>query len=221
VSRRFKIAIGVIVLAFVGLLAIWPAFLMPPPVYASVYGWRYPKVTACGDATLTDAGPGAADDRYVVDYGWLPLDAEIEKTLQLCVLPREWMAVGLEVDLPGEERPDMAVKRVKEHTLRGLELGIAVTDRNGRTVVSHKGALGGWTWSYGYPPLSAFVYAIDSMFAPTGRQTYVLHVSVLPGASVTGTRGRLLVKGGGWKAASPPFDRAVQRPQDLRATSWP
>ena len=219
-SRRLKITAGAIALAFVGLLAIWPAFIMPPAVYELIYGWRYPKARGCGDATLTDAGPGAADDRYVIDFGFLPLDAEIEKTVQLCALPREWMAVGLALDLPAEERQDIEVERFKKHTVHGAELGISVTDRNGRTVVSHKGALGGWTWSYG-PPTSAFVYATDSMFAPTGRQTYMLHVSVLPGASVTGARGRLLVKGGGWKAASPPFDRAVQRPQDLRATSWP
>jgi transposase len=78
-----------LLLACIGLLAIWPAFLMPRGLYELVYGWRYPKVRDCGDAILTDSGPGASADRYVADYGYLPLDAETEMTFRLCALPRD------------------------------------------------------------------------------------------------------------------------------------
>jgi hypothetical protein len=220
VSRRLKITVGAIVLAFGGLWAIWPVFLLPPAVYDLVYGWRYPKVRPCGDATLTDAGPGAADDRYVIDFGFLPLDAETDKTFQLCALPREWMAVGLDLELPGGQPLDVEVERSKEQTLHSVELSVSLADRNGRVVISRAGALGGWTWSYGYPRGSAFVYSRDSMFAPKRRQTYMLHVAVLPG-NATGARGRLLVRGGGWKAASPPFDSTVETLRDLRAAARP
>jgi len=220
VSRRRKIAVGAIVLAFVGLLAIWPAFLMPYGLYELVYGWRYPQVRACGDAMLTDAGPGAAGERYVIDLGNLPLDSQVEKTCRLCALPREWMAVGLKLDLPGEDRLDVEVERFRKNTLHGAELTVSVTDHNGRTVVAHKGALGvDWIWSYGYPPASAFVYATDSMFAPTSREPYTLHVAVAPGALVVDARAHLLLTGGGWKAASPPRYRAVEKLRDLRAGS--
>lgn len=169
---------------------------------------------------LTDAGPGAADERYVIDLGNLPLDSPIEKTFKLCALPREWMAVGLKLDLPGEDRLDVEVERFKKNTLHGVEFAVSIADHNGRAVVAHKGALGvDRIWSYGYAPASAFVYATDSMFSPTSRQPYTLHVAVVPGARVVDARAHLLVTGGGWKTSSPPFDRAVEKLRDLRAAS--
>jgi hypothetical protein len=49
-------AVAAVALACIGLLAIWPAFLMPRALYEVVYGWRYPKARNGGDAILTDTG---------------------------------------------------------------------------------------------------------------------------------------------------------------------
>lgn len=103
-SRRLRITIGAIVLAGVAALAVWPPFLMPSRLYEIIYGWRYPIVRSCGDGTLTDRGPGASADRYVVDYGHLALGTAIESTLTLCPLPRDWMVLGLEYELQEEDR---------------------------------------------------------------------------------------------------------------------
>jgi len=205
-STGTKITVAVLALACVGLLAVWPAFLMPRSLYALVYGWRYPKVRDCGDAVLTDNGPGSSADRYVADYGYLQLDTETELTLSLCTLPREWMALGLALELPGQDKLDDEVREFRTDRIRAVEVAASLTDESGRAVFTHNGPLGDrWTWSYGYPPASAFIYADDTMFVPELRKAYEVRISISPAESSTGIRARLVVKGGGWKAPLPPL----------------
>ena len=206
-SLRPKIILAALVAACIGLLAIWPAFLMPRALYELVYGWRYPKVRDCGDAILTDTGPGASADRYVADYGYLSLDAEIDRTFRLCALPREWMVLGLALELPGEDKLHVEVEQFRTGRVRAVEVAVSVTDESGRAVFAHNGPLGDhWVWSYGYPPASAFIYAYDTMFVPQPRRAYELRISISPSDSSTGTRARLIVTGGGWKAPSAPVE---------------
>ena len=196
-----------VTLAFIGLLAIWPAFLMPHALYQLVYGWRYPTIRACGDATLTDAGPASSADRYVADYGYLPLDAETNLRFKLCALPREWMVLGLDLELPGQDKLGTEIEQFRTGRVSAVEVAISLTDESGRAVVAHDGPLEDhWIWSYGYPPASAFLYAQDTMFVPQSRAAYELRISIWPSDSSTGTRARLVVKGGGWKAPPPPDD---------------
>ena len=203
-SLRLKIALAALALVGIGVLAVWPAFLMPRGLYELVYGWRYPKDQECGDAIFTDAGPRVAGDRYVADYGYVGLDAETEMTLNLCALPREWMVLGLTLELPGNDKLPIEVEQFKEDRVRDVEVAVSLTDENGRTVLAHDGPLGDhWVWSYGYSPASAFIYAYDTMFVPQSREAYELRISISPSASSTDTRARLVVKGGGWKAPSP------------------
>jgi len=190
--------------------------MMPRGLYQVIYGWRYPTVRDCGDAVLTDVGPGAAGDRYVADFGYLAFGAETETTFKLCALPREWMALGLDVELPGKDRLDVEVNQFKEGTLHDVKVAVSLADQNGRTVLTHEGALGeSWVWSYGSALNSAFVYNQYTMFIPRRGQTYELRVSVVPADRSTDARARLVVNGGGWKAASPPSDGDVETVRDL------
>lgn len=178
---------------------------MPTGLQRLVDARRYPSVRSCGDAAFSDAGPDAVD-RYVADYGDLSLDAATDVTFKLCALPKEWMAVGLTIELPGQQKSHIEVEQLKS-SVYDVRVELSVRDDGGRVVFAHGGFLGSrWVWSYGYPPTSAFVYAYDTMFVPRPGATYELHVSVAPNGNATDTRARLVVKGGGAEAPLPATD---------------
>lgn len=216
-SRRLKIALVVGVVAAVGALAIWPPFLMPSGLYEIVYGWRYPVVRECGDGTLTERGPAVSSDRYVVDFGYVSLDRQTESTLVLCGLPRDWMVLGLEYEVPEEARSALDAGELSDIGIHDVEVGASVAEHeSGITIVSHEGQLGNqWIWSHGHPTRPAFLYSSDTMFAPTAGRTYEIRIAVAPGDNSTDARARLLVKGGGWKSNQPPSDPSVRRLRDL------
>ncbi|HET8698501.1 MAG TPA: hypothetical protein VFO94_13495 [Gammaproteobacteria bacterium] len=123
-------------------------------------------------------------------------------TFELCGLPKEWMAVGLTVGLPGKDATHIEVEQFKSKVY-DVRVELSLTDDGGRLVFRHGGLLGRWVWSFGYPPTSAFIYAYDTMFVPRPGAVYKLHVSISPNGNSTDARARLLVRGGGAEAPAP------------------
>ena len=72
-KRRFLVGfaallIVAIVSLAVGVYSLPPQFL-PESVYQLKFGGMYPASRSVGDGTLTDYGPRAGIDRYVIDLG--------------------------------------------------------------------------------------------------------------------------------------------------------
>ena len=192
--------------------------MMPPWLYESIYGWHYPKVSECGDALLTDSGPGFSSDQYVVDYGPLSFNETTDITVRLCELPREWMFAGLEVELAGEDGFAGEIEQFREGNLQAVDVTISIRTQEGRPVTSNRGALGArqaWYWSSGENNRSTFIWGDGTAFLPRHGQAYELGISILPSNEETDLRARLLVKGGGWKAPVLPSDQAVETLKDL------
>lgn len=163
------------------------------------------------------AGPAVSSDRYVVDFGYVSLDRQTEHTLMLCGLPRDWMVLGLEYEVPEEARSALDAGELSDIGIYDVEVDASVTEHeSGITIVSHEGQLGNqWIWSHGHPMRPAFLYSLDTMFAPTAGRTYRIRIVVSPGGNPTDARARLLVKGGGWKSNQPPADPSGERSRDL------
>jgi len=181
---------------------------------AGCYEARY-----SGDGKLTDDGPFAASERFVLDLGELNVTQPNTRTYRMASLPQETLTLGLDVIAPTgellyETRPIRAVVR------------FLLLDEKGRTVVDEAANLDEWVWSWGARERTSFVYRRGSTrdvpigggaveveltgqktdegwgtyFKPRRNGSYILRVEVQRGdpASVN-YRTVVRARGGGWK----------------------
>ena len=188
--------------ASVVLLALWPAVLMPNLIYQVVYGWRYPDVRACGDATATDYGPRAAYNRVIVELKEIDLGAEGAYSFSLCELPDEQLTFGLVLPLPERtrERPDI-VGEAKSSDVGTVKVELSIIDEEGQLLFSHGGQLEEWIWGYGAtsPDGAAFIYPLRLRFTPNKARNYQLELAISPGLQRVAVKAQLMASGGGWK----------------------
>jgi hypothetical protein len=192
-SRKTVLAGASLILVLATGLFVWPAFMMPDWLYGAVYGWRYPKVWRCGSAIVTDAGPGEATSRYTLDLGTVSLDQSSILEFQVCDLPAERFACGLEIFLSKLSQWDAEWSSTKN-----ARVSMRLRDSTDRLVFDSAGVLGGgWTWSGPYGG-SAFVYG-NTIFEPHPKDTYRLTLAIAPGGAPSGLTAKIVMRGGGWK----------------------
>lgn len=163
---------------------------------AAVVGCN-PMAQYTGDGKLTDLGPSAATDRYVLDLGPIPLKTPTSMTFKLTNLPKEEFVIGIEIRLPassgGKIDPD-SINPVVSLTLLG---------EDGKALITKEGKLSDWTWSIHSPGSNAFVYGrgeSETYFTPVPGKRYELILNVKqPDRSTVSYTALLVAKSGGWK----------------------
>jgi hypothetical protein len=182
----------------------------------------YPRTRDVGDGRLTDKGPDAAIDRYVVDLGPVDLATPGTMTYRVSGLPRdESFAVGLQITAA-----DTSIA-VKDSGPLDTLVTLKMLNEASEMIVEERGPLSTWGWTYRRDrPHEAFVYRagraekapIDSkihtyrrldvkpdggwgsIFTPRGRGRYSVTLEVEPGSEgAVPVEARLQMRGGGWK----------------------
>jgi len=145
-----------------------------------------------GDGRLTDNGPSAATDRYVLDLGPVSLKTPASATFKLKNLPKTDFVLGIELRSPskieqGSINPVVAISLIED----------------GKTIVSKEAKLNDWTWSIHSPGSYAFVYGREKSathFTPTPGKSYELTLRVKePDRGSANYTAALVAKSGGWK----------------------
>lgn len=146
-----------------------------------------------GDGRLTDKGPTAATDRYVLDLGQVSLKAPTTATFKLRNLPKTEFVVGIEFRSPSS--------KIEQEAINPL-VGITLLE-NGKAIISKEGKLSDWTWSIHSPGNYVFVYGRDqasTYFTPTPEKNYELTLRVKePDRGNANYTAALVAKSGGWK----------------------
>lgn len=203
----------VLLIALIG-AAIWslPPQFLPEPIYRLKFGHLYPSTRAVGDGTLSDVGPAAGIDRYVVDLGLLSNDEQIETSFVLSNLPPVEMNIGF--DVIGE--PSSGSLLFEKPSIGWVNLEVART--SGERVIVEEGELSDWIWS---GPLHiknyAFVYKYDAttstieprlsergrgtIFTPNPTDSYRISIRAKwKPTTPEQYKIRLRLKGGGWQS---------------------
>lgn len=146
-----------------------------------------------GDGRLTDNGPSAATDRYVLDLGQVSLKAPVSAKFKLKNLPKTDFVVGIELRSPSSKLEEGAVNPV---------VAIALTE-DGKPIITKEAKLSEWTWSIHSPSNYAFVYGREqpaTHFTPTPGKNYELTLQVKePDRTNVNYTAALVAKSGGWK----------------------
>lgn len=146
-----------------------------------------------GDGRLTDKGPTAATDRYVLDLGQVSLKAPTSATFSLKNLPKAEFVVGIELRSPASKIEQAAINPL---------VGITLLE-DGKAIISKEAKLSDWTWSIHSPGNYAFVYGRDqpaTYFTPAPGKNYQLTLRVKePDRSNANYTAALVAKSGGWK----------------------
>lgn len=199
----------------VGLMGVLAAGCM---IVSAVF---YPRTRDVGDGRLTDKGPDAASDRYVVDLGPVDLSTPGKMTYQVSGLPRDEFTVGLQITAA-----DTSIA-VKDSDPLDTLVTLTMSNEASELIVEERGPLRTWKWTYLIDrPHEAFVYRsgraeqvpIDaktytyrlldvkpdegwgSYFKPRGRGRYSVTLQVEPGSEqAIPVEARLQMRGGGWK----------------------
>lgn len=145
-----------------------------------------------GDGRLTDKGPSAATDRYVLDLGQISLKAPMSATFKMKNLPKTEFVLGIELRSPtkldqASVNPTVAVTLIED----------------GKVILSKEAKLSDWTWSIHSPGNYAFVYGREqpsTYFTPTPGKNYELMLRVKePDRGNANYTAALVAKSGGWK----------------------
>lgn len=215
-KRRFLVGfaallIVAIVSLAVGVYSLPPQFL-PESIYQFKFGGMYPASRSVGDGTLTDYGPRAGIDRYVIDFGEVGRESEFEESFDLKDLPRERFT--LFIHITGGEGFGLLDADKPEIGTAGLEL----KRTTGEHVILERGALRTWIWSMHLSNRDqAFLYKSGerktdaktdegrgTSFTPKPSESYKLVVSTkLTPEATQKYKFRLLLKGGGWMSPPP------------------
>jgi hypothetical protein len=151
--------------------------------------------TYSGDGRLIDNGITAANDRFVVELGYVDLTRPGSKTFRIAGLPKTNFVVGIQVPiavLHGMDAPAEITSDVS------FELVGPVDKR----IFSAAGPLRSWTWSGPIHGSSSFVYhraPSESYFDAAPAEEYQLHVIVRTPDPTMTTKALVLLKSGGWK----------------------
>ncbi len=146
-----------------------------------------------GDGRLTDNGPSAAADRYVLDLGTVSLKTPASTTFKLKNLPKTDFVVGIELRSPTSKLEQGAVN---------AEVSIALME-DGKAIIAKEAKLSEWTWSVHSPGNYVFVYGREqptTHFTPTLAKNYELTLRVKePDRGNANYTASLVAKSGGWK----------------------
>lgn len=146
-----------------------------------------------GDGRLTDKGPSAATDRYVLDLGQMSLKALTSATFNMKNLPKTEFVVGIELRSPTSKLEQASINPT---------VGITLLE-NGKAIISKEAKLSEWTWSIHSPGNYTFVYGREqpnTYFTPTPGKNYELTLRVKePDRGNVNYTAALVAKSGGWK----------------------
>lgn len=149
-----------------------------------------------GDGRLTDNGPGAATDRYVLDLGTVNLDKQNTQIYHIKDLPVENFVICIQINAPPENR--ILIDKQAINSIMFIEL----IGPNHESLISVQAPLNTWTWSSD-DSNTAYIYRRnkpDTYFTPIKNGQYKLKVEIVqPDSSTLKYVARLLMKSGGWK----------------------
>jgi len=157
------------------------------------------KPADIGDGKLSDNGPFAAIDRYLVDLGFVNLGKKESHTYRLRNLPLETFVCGLEVYVPGFDGERLLDEKPLDATVL-----FEFLDNSGRVLLKTSAPLRKWGWGAARGDIGAFVYADylhhSPCFTPTKGGSYQVTVAVVePDHEHPNETARILMKSGGWK----------------------
>lgn len=164
-----------------------------------------------GDGTFSDAGLGAAHERYTVDLGPVDLSVPGRRSFKLLGLPPVEFTMGV--------RPVNVSSGCDANLLKTVTLRIHVQSEDGAVVVDEQGPLGAWTRSADLvyrrgtenqePQPDGAVKLVraglrssggwGTYFTPRSAAAYLASFEVLDTHGGSGCESRLVLLGGGWK----------------------
>lgn len=160
----------------------------------------YSESDYSGVGKLTDNGPSAATDRYILDLGTVDLSKPGTTTYRIANLPATNFVAGIDFSVESTNQ-----EIISNNNLNTI-VSISLTDSNGNEIFNNNGKLATWTWSKkSIEPTKAFIYGSGSgleqtYFDPKPHDTYVLKFTVL---AIDSTHikheATLKLKSGGWK----------------------
>jgi hypothetical protein len=178
-----------------------------------------------GDGSLTDNGPLAATDRYVLDLGVVDLSKGGERAFRLAGLLSTEFAIGLEI-LRTDGGRILGADGEIDKSIRTV-VRLRLENERQQIVFDHSAPLSEWEWGVARTQEEkAFVYLRGAVtfvpvrqgvtsytpmgvgpdggwgtyFSPRDAATYTLRFQALsPRASNWPSSVRLIAKGGGWK----------------------
>lgn len=180
-------------------------------------------LTYVGDGKLSDSGPLASHDRYIVNLGSIGLAKPQVKVFELSRFPDTELTVALNVST--SKKPDQHLYETKP--LGSVVVGFEMRNERDEVVISTMGALSSWSWGGAIDePQWSFVYrggafheipvrpgvgtdvrdgelADDgwgTYFTPRSNGRYKLKVSVVESSSADRQyQVQVQARGGGWK----------------------
>jgi hypothetical protein len=145
-----------------------------------------------GDGRLTDKGPSAATDRYVLDLGQVSLKAPTSATFKMKNLPKTEFVVGIELRSP---------TKLDQASVNSM-VGVTLLE-DGKAIISKEAKLSEWTWSIHSPGNYAFIYGREqpsTYFTPIHGKNYELALRVKePDRGNANYTAALVAKSDGWK----------------------
>jgi hypothetical protein len=164
-----------------------------------------------GDGTLTDAGLGAAHNRYVVDLGPVSLSSLNSHSFRLTGLPATEFTIGL--------RPINVLAGCDASGLNSTKIRLDVRTGDGQVVISEEEPLSAWVTSSDLvyrrgtereePKAGGAVKSVQTgvrasggwgtYFTPRTSATYLATFEVLDAHGTSDCESRLVLLGGGWK----------------------
>lgn len=164
-----------------------------------------------GDGTLSDMGPAAAHERYVVDLGVIDLSRPGSRSFKLVGLPSVEFTIGLRRVNVSDGCDAGALGRV--------DIRLRVQTKAGAVVIDEEGALSAWIHSTDLlyrrgverqEPKANGAFELvrtgvrdsegwGTYFTPQSTATYVANFEALTAQGTSGCESRLVLVGGGWK----------------------
>jgi hypothetical protein len=148
-----------------------------------------------GDGRMVDNGVTAANERYVVELGYVDLTKIGSHTFRIAGLPKANFVIGLQI-------PVVTTNGAEAAATTTADVSIKLIGPTQEIIVDVAGPLSEWTWSGPLHATSNFIYKrepLKSYFDATPSTEYHLRVDVRTVDRATGTRALVVLKSGGWK----------------------
>lgn len=186
-TRYFNKFISILLIQFIGVVIF-------------MFTGCYSESDYSGVGKLTDNGPSAATDRYILDLGTVDLSKIGTTTYRIANLPAANFVAGI----------DFSVESINQEIISNNNLNtsvsISLADSNGEEIFNKNGRLANWSWARKrIEPTKAFIYGSGSgleqtYFDPKPHAEYVLKFTVLKIDSThIKHEATLKLKSGGWK----------------------
>src|SRR6185312_10643631 len=156
-------------------LARFPLGLVMAVCAAAICGC-HETLRYSGDGQLTDNGPFASTDRYVLNLGPIDFTERGKRAFRIVNLPPANYVVGIEISTAPEDRASI------EGRLISPVIRLSLSDAGGKVLFAHDSALDTWTWSVKSPGTQAFVYERGepgTYFSAAPRAEYALTLTVI------------------------------------------